>query len=113
MEPLHTQRCEPCRSDSSVLSNEQARQLLTGIPGWHIEEQDGVYRLVRSFRFDSFKEAFEFAAGVAAIAEQQNHHPIITIEWGKASVQWWTHSIARLHLNDFIMAARTQKVAEQ
>lgn len=113
MDPLHKQRCEPCQAGSSALDNDQARQLLTGIPGWHIEELGGVYRLVRAFDFDSFKTAFEFAAQVTAIAEQENHHPLITIEWGKASVQWWTHSIAGLHRNDFIMAAKTQQIAEQ
>jgi len=111
MEPLHTQRCEPCRSDSPALQNEQARQLLNSIPGWHIEERDGICRLIKSFDFDSFKEAFEFAAKVTAMAEQENHHPVITVEWGKTTVHWWTHSIAGLHLNDFIMAAKTQMAA--
>ena len=112
MEPLNKQRCVPCRADSPRLDNEQARQLLTSIPGWHIEKQSGIPRLVKSFNFGSFREAFEFAARVSEIAEQQNHHPLITVEWGKATIQWWTHSISGLHLNDFIMAARTQVAAE-
>lgn len=111
MEPLHTRRCEQCHSDSAALDNEEARKLLNRIPGWQIEEHAGVYRLVKSFDFRSFKAAFEFAERVAEIAEQENHHPVITVEWGRTIVQWWTHSIAGLHLNDFIMAAKTQQAA--
>ena len=113
MEPLHTRRCEPCRTDSPPLSNEQAQELLTSISGWDIEQQGTVYRLNKSFRFNSFRQAFEFATKIKDIAEQENHHPVITVEWGKATIQWWTHSIAGLHLNDFIMAAKTDESAGQ
>ena len=113
MESLHNQRCKPFRADSQKLSREQAQQLLSDIPGWHIEKQRGTHRLVRSFGFDNFREAFEFAARITEIAEQENHHPVITVEWGKATIQWWTHSIPGLHLNDFIMAARTQMAAKK
>ena len=82
MGPLHTQRCQQCRSDSSGLDDKQARQLLGSIPGWQMEQRDGVYRLIKSYNFDSFKAAFEFAQKVAGIAEQEDHHPLITVEWG-------------------------------
>ena len=41
------------------------------------------------------------------ITEEEKHHPAILIEWSKVTVTWWTHKIARLHANDFIMAAKT------
>ena len=113
MEPFHTQRCEQCSSDSPALDNEKSHKLLNRIPGWKIEVHSGVHRLVKTFEFNSFKEAFEFAERVAAIAEQENHHPVITIGWGRTVVQWWTHSIAGIHLNDFIMAAKTQQAADE
>jgi 4a-hydroxytetrahydrobiopterin dehydratase len=113
MEPLHNQTCEPCRSDSSPLSNEESRRLLTDIPGWKIEQHDGVYRLVKIFNFRTFKGAFQFAAKVTDIAEEENHHPLITVEWGKTTIQWWTHSIAGLHRNDFIMAAKSDQAANR
>ena len=107
MEPLYTRRCESCRIDSPRLDSEQIRELLASISGWATDQQSGIIRLVKSFEFDSFKDAFEFAARITEIAEQENHHPVITVEWGKATIQWWTHSISGLHINDFIMAAKT------
>ncbi|MEJ2333871.1 MAG: 4a-hydroxytetrahydrobiopterin dehydratase, partial [Desulfobulbaceae bacterium] len=47
---------------------------------------------------------------VAALAEEENHHPAIVTEWGKVTVSWWSHIIKGLHLNDFIMAARTEEL---
>lgn len=113
MEPLHNRHCEPCRAGSVALDNEKARQLLDNIPGWRIEDREGIHRLVKTFGFSDFKQAFEFATQIASAAEQENHHPVIGVEWGKTSVQWWTHSIAGLHLNDFIMAAKTEQAAER
>ncbi len=109
MDSLQNQKCEPCRSDSSPLSIDEARQLLVDIPGWKIESYDGVYRLIKKFNFDSFRSAFQFAAKISDIAEQEDHHPLITVEWGIATVHWWTHSISGLHQNDFIMAAKTDR----
>lgn len=113
MEPLHARHCEPCHADCAALDSEKARQLLAEIPGWRIEEREGIHRLVKTYCFSNFKEAFDFATRIASAAEQENHHPVIAVEWGKTSVQWWTHSIAGLHFNDFVMAARTEQVAEQ
>ncbi|WP_306579483.1 4a-hydroxytetrahydrobiopterin dehydratase, partial [Pseudomonas sp.] len=49
---------------------------------------------------------------VGEIAEAEGHHPGLLTEWGKVTVTWWSHSIKGLHRNDFIMCARTDKVAE-
>ena len=49
----------------------------------------------------------EFTNKVNALAEQEDHHPLIITEYGRAAVIWWTHKIGGLHKNDFIMAAKT------
>jgi 4a-hydroxytetrahydrobiopterin dehydratase len=77
------------------------------IPAWSVVERDGVARLERVFRFGNFAEALAFTNRVGAIAETAGHHPAITTEWGRVTVGWWTHAIAGLHRNDFIMAAKT------
>ena len=41
------------------------------------------------------------------MADAQDHHPEITVEWGRATVSWWTHRIKGLHRNDFVCAAKT------
>jgi len=45
----------------------------------------------KEFIFKDFKKAFDFAQKIAELAEKHNHHPILTIEWGKCSVELWTH----------------------
>ncbi len=51
-----------------------------------------------------------FTDKVGAIAEQEDHHPLLITEWGKVTVDWWTHTIHGLHQNDFVMAARTDQL---
>ena len=41
------------------------------------------------------------------LAEEEDHHPAILLEWGRVEVTWWTHKIGGLHKNDFIAAAKT------
>ncbi|MEO1899141.1 MAG: 4a-hydroxytetrahydrobiopterin dehydratase, partial [Methylococcales bacterium] len=67
-------------------------------------------RLKQVFRFNNFIEAMVFTQKVADLAEDENHHPAIVTEWGKVTVCWWSHKIKGLHVNDFIMAAKTDSL---
>ena len=107
---LANEKCEACRADSPRVSQSEARQLLGELPEWSIVEQDGVQRLQRVFRFKDFVSALDFTNAVGRIAEEAQHHPLLTTEWGRVTVQWWTHAIGGLHRNDFILAARTDQL---
>ena len=50
---------------------------------------------------------------VAVLADNEDHHPTITLEWGKVSVLWWSHKIKGLHRNDFICAAKTDNLYQE
>ena len=80
------------------------------VPEWRVKEENGEKRLERIFKFKNFAEAITFTDKVGAAAEEEDHHPLIVTEWGKVTVQWWTHKIRGLHQNDFIMAAKTDKL---
>ena len=110
MNSLHSLQCTACRADSPSVGDNEAERLLAEIPGWRIENHDGVPRLTVEYRFEDFRQAIAFANRVAALAEAEDHHPLLQVEWGRARVQWWTHRIQGLHLNDFIMAARTDRL---
>jgi 4a-hydroxytetrahydrobiopterin dehydratase len=71
---------------------------------------DGIKRLERLFKFKDYAEAVAFTNKIAAIAEEEDHHPRIVLEWGRVTVQWWTHVVKGLHRNDFIMAAKTDEM---
>jgi 4a-hydroxytetrahydrobiopterin dehydratase len=66
-------------------------------------------RLQRAFKFKNYAQSVEFANKIAAIAEEEDHHPLIVLEWGRVTIQWWTHVVKGLHKNDFIMAAKTDQ----
>lgn len=110
MEKLSQGRCEACRKDSPMVTGDQAEQLLGLLDRWDIEQRDGVKQLQKTFKFENFTSAMEFAHKVGDKAEQENHHPTIIVEWGKVTVTWWTHKIGGLHMNDFIMAAKTDQL---
>ena len=110
MTALHSLSCQSCLSDSTAVDTAEATELLAQIPGWAIQDSNGVARLAREYRFENFRLAFDFATRIATLAEQDDHHPSLQVEWGKVTVHWWTHRINGLHLNDFIMAAKTDQV---
>jgi 4a-hydroxytetrahydrobiopterin dehydratase len=80
------------------------------VPDWSLVERDGIPRLERVFRFGDFAAALAFTDRVGALAEEEGHHPAILTEWGRVTVTWWTHKIRNLHVNDFVMAARTDRL---
>jgi 4a-hydroxytetrahydrobiopterin dehydratase len=104
---LSTKHCLRVSREESPLAEGEVRMYLDQIPEWSVVEIDGIPRLERRFKFKDFKGALAFTNLIGEIAEEQDHHPLIQTEWGKVTVNWWTHVIKGLHLNDFIMAART------
>ena len=110
MTKLSQQACEACRADAPKVTGQEKQELLSAIPDWEDVMVDGEEQLRRVFTFKNFVEAQTFTNKVAELAEAENHHPAILLEWGKATVRWWTHKIGGLHKNDFIMAARTDEL---
>jgi 4a-hydroxytetrahydrobiopterin dehydratase len=107
MSKLAEERCVACRADTPRMTAEEIRALQRDIPDWSVVERDRVPRLERVFAFPNFAEALAFTDAVGALAEAAGHHPALTTEWGRVTVAWWTHAIAGLHRNDFVMAAKT------
>jgi 4a-hydroxytetrahydrobiopterin dehydratase len=81
------------------------------LPAWTVDATSGEDRLQRVFSFKNFAEALAFTNRVGGIAEANDHHPLLITEWGRVTVQWWTHAIKGLHINDFILAAQTDELA--
>ena len=103
-------KCIPCRGGDPSLTAAEIADFLPYVPQWQTVEQDGILRLQRVFKFKNYSQALEFTNKIAAIAEQEDHHPLIVLEWGRVTVQWWTHVVKGLHKNDFIMAAKTDEL---
>jgi 4a-hydroxytetrahydrobiopterin dehydratase len=108
MSELATRTCTPCRGGVPPLGQPDAEAYLASVPGWQL--QDGAHRLERAFRFKNFAQAFAFVGAVAALAEAEGHHPDIAFGWGYARITLYTHKIKGLHENDFIMAAKIDRL---
>src|SRR5206468_7721996 len=96
---LSTQHCAACRADSPRASEAERQEYMAQLPEWQIIQHDGVDRLSRVYRFKNFVEALSFTNRVGEVAEAAGHHPLLITEWGRTTVQWWTHKIGGLHLN--------------
>jgi 4a-hydroxytetrahydrobiopterin dehydratase len=107
---LGEMKCTACRADSPRATEAEITTFTAQLPEWRIIEVEGVQRLERTFRFKNFVQALSFANRVGEVAEAEGHHPKLVVEWGSVSVQWWTHAIHGLHVNDFILAAQTDKL---
>jgi 4a-hydroxytetrahydrobiopterin dehydratase len=110
MSDLHQMKCVACRRGEPALTDDEIHQLHPQIPEWQVREVDGMKRLERVFKFKNFPDALEFTNKVGAIAEEEDHHPLIITEYGRVTVDWWTHVIGGLHKNDFVMAAKTDQL---
>jgi 4a-hydroxytetrahydrobiopterin dehydratase len=110
MTDLHQLKCVACRGGEPVLNDSEIADLIPHIPEWQVVEVNDVKRLEREFRMKDFIEAIAFTNKIGLISEKEDHHPLIVTEYGKVTVAWWTHKIKGLHQNDFIMAAKTDKL---
>ena len=80
------------------------------VPEWEVIRVEGEPRLRRKFKFENFAEALQFTNQVGELAEAQDHHPSILTEWGMVTVTFWTHATGGLHINDFIMASKVDRL---
>ncbi len=110
MTSLTKEKCVACRRDAPRVTAEDITELKPQIPQWHLIEREDIKRLEHMFRFSDFAEALAFTNKVGEMAESEGHHPAILTEWGEVTVTWWTHKIRGLHRNDFIMAAKTDRI---
>ncbi len=112
-ESLRESKCVPCQLGAKRLTEQETRELIIKVPGWRRGKELGVDKLLREFNFVGFDEAFAFSSHVADLAREEDHHPTMIVEWGKVTIHWWTHKVNGLHLNDFIMAAKTDEIFGQ
>lgn len=103
---LAEQKCEPCRAETPALSHEESLQMLKETPAWTLKDN----AIVREFKFGDFREAIDFVKAVADVAEAEDHHPDMCIYYNKVHIELSTHKIGGLSQNDFILAAKIDKL---
>ncbi len=110
MKDLAQQKCKPCEGGAEPLRIEQARQLLSAIDSaWSLCD-DG-RSIVREFKFPAFSRTMGFVNAIAWVATTEGHHPDMRVSYGTCEVLYTTHAIDGLSDNDFICAAKIDRLA--
>lgn len=106
---LSDKKCVACEGDVPTLTREQVQQYGTEVPLWGVATDN--LSISRAFEFKNFKEAIAFVNGVGEISEEEGHHPDINLHaYKKVLITLSTHAIGGLSENDFILAAKIDKI---
>jgi 4a-hydroxytetrahydrobiopterin dehydratase len=108
---LVAKSCTPCRGGIPPLTPQEAERFHTHVPQWEL--RDEARRIERSFQLRNFREALALVQQVGELAEAEGHHPDIRFGWGYVTVVMQTKKIKGLHENDFIMAAKIDRLFER
>jgi 4a-hydroxytetrahydrobiopterin dehydratase len=105
---LSTKKCIPCEGGIPPLNGNEIKEYKKNISdGWKVLDDS---KISKEFFFVSYRHTIDFVNKVADIAEGEGHHPVLHIYFGRVVVELWTHSINGLSENDFILAAKIDKL---
>lgn len=110
MVDLSEKKCIPCEGGVEPMDNNEAKSMLGEVSDkWELKDEGA--KIYASFEFEDFKNALEFVNKVGNLAEIEGHHPDIKIyDYKYVGITLYTHKIGGLHENDFILAAKIDKL---
>lgn len=103
---IANRHCVPCEGGVEPLSPPAAQALLAAIEGWELVGE----AISKTFRFANHYETIAFVNAVAWISHRENHHPELTVGYADCRVRYWTHAIKGLSENDFVCAAKVDRL---
>jgi 4a-hydroxytetrahydrobiopterin dehydratase len=108
---LKDKRCVPCEGGTPPLDEDAVGKLIADVRGWERRAEAGKPpRIAKRFQFDDFLNAMAFVDKIAALAEEQGHHPDFCVHYGQVDVSLWTHAVGGLSENDFILASKIDAI---
>lgn len=108
-EQLTSKKCLPCEGGVAPYSPDQTREQLKQLSGWALSENG--QRIRKQWTVKNFMAGMDFFNRVAQVAEEEGHHPDLHLEqYRKVSIEIWTHAIGGLSENDFILAAKIDRL---
>src|SRR2546425_524670 len=103
-------KCKPCEGGVPPVSRAEADRLIAGLPDWKLVGDRKSLR--REWRVKDFMTAIDFFNRIAKVAEAEDHHPDLHLTgYRNVAVELSTHAIGGLSENDFIVAAKIDKIA--
>ena len=111
MSDLLNKKCVPCEGGVLPFDIAEIHKYQKKVDGWSIiKNSKDIFFLEKNFTFKNFKESQKFVNNVGVISEEEGHHPDIFFGWGYAKINITTHAIKGLSENDFILAAKIDKI---
>ena len=111
MSDLINKKCTPCEGGVIPFDISEIHKYQKKVDGWNItKDSNDIYLLEKNFKFTDFKKSQDFVNKVGKISEEEGHHPDINFGWGYAKIIITTHAIKGLSENDFILAAKIDKI---
>ena len=104
-------KCKPCSGNTLKLSLDKIQKKLLEINEWELNNNKEM--IFKKYKFKNFKKALNFINLVGNIAEEEGHHPDISLGWGYCLIMIHTHAIKGLSINDFILAAKIDDIIQQ
>lgn len=108
MSELTESKCKPCEGGVDPLRSTEVENLLKQLNGWALE--DGA--ITKSYAFKNYYQTIAFVNAAAWISHREDHHPDMTVGYHACKVAYKTHAINGLSVNDFICAAKLDKLFE-
>ncbi|KAF7803204.1 pterin-4-alpha-carbinolamine dehydratase 2, mitochondrial-like isoform X4 [Senna tora] len=110
---LLIKKCVPCNTkELRPMADDAADVLMPQVDGWNLVKEDGINKLRQSWKVKSFTKGLEFFKIVADLAEKEGHHPDLhLVGWNNVTIEIWTHAVGGLTENDFILAAKINKLS--
>lgn len=105
---LTQQTCVACEGLTHPLSENQVQTLMPQVRDWQVENE--ATQIYKEYKFKDFYQTMAFINAVAWIANQENHHPDIEFGYNYCHITFMTHAISGLSQNDFICAAKIDKL---
>lgn len=109
---LAEKHCKPCEGGVDPLREDQVEMLMAALhEDWRVSD-DGL-EIARRFEFPAYSRTLGFTNAVAWIAIVEGHHPDMIVSYGSCEVRYTTHAIGGLSDNDFICAAKIDRLAAE
>ncbi len=106
---LTQKRCTSCEGGVPALATDEVRRLLPQVPDWKLTV-DG-QRIRREWRVKDFVTGLDYFQRVGQLAEDEGHHPDLHLSgYRDVAIEIWTHAVNGLTENDFILAAKIDKL---
>jgi 4a-hydroxytetrahydrobiopterin dehydratase len=102
-------KCSACEGDIAKLTNRQIQEHIQTLDGWRITGRG--LRIRKDWQVKNFMAGIDFFNRVAHLAEEEGHHPDLHLEnYRRLWIEIWTHAIGGLSENDFILAAKIDRL---